>query len=174
MRSDNGAPGRKPFTGPPLAPRSEGFSGTRVLIVGDVMADCYVLGDVHRISQEAAVPVVTLRQQRGGAGGAANVAMDVAGLRGTAILAGVVGNDSPAQRLIGILHDHGILTDGLVVGASRPPTCKTRIMSGNHQIVRLDEEVTNELKPSQAEEFLDRIMRILNTRPDVVILSDYA
>jgi D-beta-D-heptose 7-phosphate kinase / D-beta-D-heptose 1-phosphate adenosyltransferase len=174
MRPYNGSSGQKPPVGSPLPPRPEGFSGTRVLIVGDVMADCYVLGDVHRISQEAPVPVVALRQQRWGAGGAANVAMNVAGLRGTAIVAGVVGNDSPGQRLTGILHDHGILTDGLVVDASRPTTCKTRIMSGNHQIVRLDEEVTSELEGPQAEEFLDRIMRILNTRPDAVILSDYA
>jgi D-beta-D-heptose 7-phosphate kinase / D-beta-D-heptose 1-phosphate adenosyltransferase len=174
MQSDNGASGQKLSAGPSLPPRPEGFRGTSVLIVGDVMVDCYVVGDVHRISQEAPVPVVALRQQRWGAGGAANVATNVAGLRGTAIVAGVVGNDSPGQRLTGILHDHGIHTDGLVIDASRPTTCKTRIMSGNHQIVRLDEEVTSELERLQAEELLGRIMGILNTKPDAVILSDYA
>jgi D-beta-D-heptose 7-phosphate kinase / D-beta-D-heptose 1-phosphate adenosyltransferase len=174
MRSDNGISGLEPAMGSLLPARPEGFSGTRVLIVGDVMVDCYVLGDVHRISQEAPVPVVALRQQRWAAGGAANVAMNVAGLRGSAIVAGVVGNDSAGQRLASILQDNAIRTDGLVIDAHRPTTCKTRVMSGNHQIVRLDEEVTSELERPQAQDLLERVMGILDTGPDAVILSDYA
>jgi D-beta-D-heptose 7-phosphate kinase / D-beta-D-heptose 1-phosphate adenosyltransferase len=154
--------------------RPNGFHGTTVLIVGDLMADCYVSGDVHRISQEAPVPVLAVHQRRWTAGGAANVAMNVAGLRGTAILAGVAGDDAAGRRLTGILHDHTIRTDGIVLDPDRPTTCKTRVMSGNHQIVRLDEEVTTELDSRQEDEFLKRILRILEERPDAVVLSDYA
>jgi D-beta-D-heptose 7-phosphate kinase / D-beta-D-heptose 1-phosphate adenosyltransferase len=156
------------------ASRGDGFRGATVLIVGDLMADCYVSGDVHRISQEAPVPVLAVRQRRWAAGGAANVAMNVAGLRGTAIVAGVAGNDPAGQRLTAILNDHAIRTDGIVIDPHRPTTCKTRVMSGNHQIVRLDEEVTTELDPPQETELLEHIGRILDDRPNAVVISDYA
>lgn len=174
MHSNNHTSAQEPFWESPLRPRPEGFRGTTVLVVGDLMADCYVLGDVHRISQEAPVPVVALRQQRWGAGGAANVAMNVAGLHASPIVAGVVGDDSAGRRLTGILKDKAIRTDGLIIDPHRPTTCKTRVMSGNHQIVRLDEEVTSDLERPQSDELLDRIMGILDTKPDAVILSDYA
>jgi D-beta-D-heptose 7-phosphate kinase / D-beta-D-heptose 1-phosphate adenosyltransferase len=154
--------------------RGNGFSGTTVLIVGDLMADCYVSGDVHRISQEAPVPVVAIRQHRWAAGGAANVAMNVAGLHGTAIVAGVAGDDSAGRRLTGILNDHAIRTDGIVIDRNRPTTCKTRVMSGSHQIVRMDEEVTTDLDPPQEAQLLERIGRILDERPNAVVISDYA
>jgi D-beta-D-heptose 7-phosphate kinase / D-beta-D-heptose 1-phosphate adenosyltransferase len=157
-----------------MSSRPDGFRGTTVLIVGDLMADCYVSGDVHRISQEAPVPVVAVRQHRWAAGGAANVAMNVAGLHGTAFVAGVAGNDSAGRRLTAILNDHAIRTDGIVIHPHRPTTCKTRVMSGNHQIVRLDEEVTTDLDPHHETELLARLVRILGERPDAVVLSDYA
>jgi D-beta-D-heptose 7-phosphate kinase / D-beta-D-heptose 1-phosphate adenosyltransferase len=157
-----------------MSSRPDGFRGTTVLIVGDLMADCYVSGDVHRISQEAPVPVVAVRQHRWAAGGAANVAMNVAGLHGTAIVAGVAGNDSACRRLTAILNDHAIRTDGVVIDPHRPTTCKTRVMSGTHQIVRLDEEVTTDLDPRPEAELLARIVAILDERPDAVVLSDYA
>lgn len=151
-----------------------GFRGTTVLIIGDLMADCYVSGEVHRISQEAPVPVVAVRQHRWAPGGAANVAMNVAGLRGTAIVAGVAGDDLAGRRVISILQGHAIRTDGILIDPDRPTTCKTRVMSGNHQIARLDEEVTTELGPHHEKELLERILRILEERPDAVVLSDYA
>ncbi len=154
--------------------RPNGFHGTTVLIVGDLMADCYVSGDVHRISQEAPVPVLAVRQRRWAAGGAANVAMNVAGLRGTAILAGVAGDDSAGRRLAGLLKEQAIRTDGIAFDPDRPTTCKTRVMSGNHQIVRLDEEVTADLDSRQENELLERILLILEEPPHAVVLSDYA
>jgi D-beta-D-heptose 7-phosphate kinase/D-beta-D-heptose 1-phosphate adenosyltransferase len=154
--------------------RPNGFSGTTVLIVGDLMADCYVSGDVHRISQEAPVPVLAVRRHRWAAGGAANVAMNVAGLHGTAIVAGLAGNDSAGRRLTAILNDHAIRTDGIVIDPDRPTTCKTRVMSGNHQIVRLDEEITTDLDRRQEADLLARIVGILDERPAAVVLSDYA
>jgi D-beta-D-heptose 7-phosphate kinase/D-beta-D-heptose 1-phosphate adenosyltransferase len=174
MRPDRTTPTLHAARGGQLPARPGGFSGARVLVVGDIMMDCYALGDVHRISPEAPVPVVALRERRWNVGGAANVAMNVAGLLGSAIVAGVVGDDSAGQRLAGDLRSAGIDTAGLVVDASRPTTCKTRVMSGSHQIVRLDEEVTNELDQTCAKELLKRIVSILDTVPDAVVLSDYA
>jgi D-beta-D-heptose 7-phosphate kinase/D-beta-D-heptose 1-phosphate adenosyltransferase len=174
MRPDKTTPPLHAARGGQLPARPGGFSGARVLVVGDIMMDCYALGEVHRISPEAPVPVVALRERRWNVGGAANVAMNVAGLLGSAIVAGVVGDDSAGQRLAGDLRSAGIDAAGLVVDASRPTTCKTRVMSGSHQIVRLDEEVTNELEEACARELLERIVSILDTVPDAVILSDYA
>src|ERR1039457_3275131 len=85
-----------------------GFAGTRILVVGDVMLDRYILGDVSRISPEAPVPVLALKRRHAAAGGAGNVALNIAGLNAHAVLAGVVGDDLAAQELMNILKENGI------------------------------------------------------------------
>src|SRR3954464_13842532 len=85
-----------------------GFEATRVLVVGDLMLDRYILGDVNRLSPEAPVPVLAIKGQRATAGGAANVALNVAGLNARALLAGVVGEDTPGHQLMNILTERRI------------------------------------------------------------------
>jgi rfaE bifunctional protein kinase chain/domain len=157
-----------------VLPRS-GFSDATVMVVGDLMLDRYVSGDVHRISPEAPVPVLTVHGERVAAGGAANVALNVAGLKARTHMFGVVGKDATADRLIGILSNHGIDPSGIIADESRPTTRKTRVMCGTHQIVRLDEEVTTEISGAVREQLLDGIRSAMNRHAiGAVILSDYS
>ena len=152
----------------------DGLSKTTVLVIGDLMLDRYVTGDVNRISPEAPVPVVSVASERATAGGAGNVAVNVAGLRASAVVCGVIGNDHDGETLMSVLRGKKIDVNGVVVDASRPTTCKTRVMSGSHQLVRVDKETTTDLSPEIAQQLSDRIQSLLVTKIDVVLLSDYA
>jgi D-beta-D-heptose 7-phosphate kinase/D-beta-D-heptose 1-phosphate adenosyltransferase len=152
----------------------DGFSRASVLVVGDLMLDRYILGDVTRISPEAPVPVLTVREQRTVAGGAANVALNVAGLRARVLVAGVIGNDISGERLKEVLAESDIDVEAVVTDSSRPTTCKTRIMCDNHQIVRMDEEFIEDLQSRFSELLLQKIDSVLEGQIDAVILSDYA
>lgn len=152
----------------------DGFAGTRVLVVGDLMLDRYILGDVSRISPEAPVPVLAVKRERVVAGGAGNVALNIAGLKADAILAGVVGEDSAAGRLMNILAENKIDVSGVVTESIRPTTCKTRVMCNNHQIVRMDEESSEALTTATGEQLFQKVTAILDQGCDAVILSDYA
>jgi D-beta-D-heptose 7-phosphate kinase/D-beta-D-heptose 1-phosphate adenosyltransferase len=151
-----------------------GFANARVLVVGDVMLDRYILGDVSRISPEAPVPVLAVKRRRMVAGGAGNVALNIAGLNAHAVLAAVVGADKEAEQLLDLLKENDVNASAIVVDPDRPTTCKTRVMCGNHQIVRMDEESTATLNRSTAALLLDGIASVLNEGCQAVILSDYA
>lgn len=151
-----------------------GFSQPRILVVGDLILDRYITGDVNRISPEAPVPVLTVRQERTVAGGAANVALNVAGLRGKAILAGVIGKDMAGERLLEILAARGVSNEGVVRDETRPTTCKTRVMCKNHQIVRIDNEVCDDVIQDVQARLTARVKAILDHGVDAVVISDYA
>src|SRR5262249_36539444 len=114
------------------------FPGKRVLIVGDVMLDEYVWGEVRRVSPEAPVPVVEMRQRTYVPGGAANTAANVISLNGKASLGGVVGRDHQGGKLAEILAEAGVEADGLLVDAERQTSTKTRVIAHSQQVVRLD------------------------------------
>lgn len=137
------------------------------------MLDRYISGDVTRISPEAPVPVVAVRQEHAVAGGAANVALNVAGLKAHTILAGVTGDDQAGRHLARILLQSGVDVHGLLIDSRRPTTCKTRVVSGNHQIVRLDEEVTDEISDDLSGQLFERVCCFLNDSVSGIILSDY-
>lgn len=148
------------------------FPGTSVLVVGDVMLDEYIWGEVRRVSPEAPVPVVEIRRRTYVPGGAANVASGVAGLGGTATLAGVVGDDPAAGLLRETLDETGVEA-GLAVDASRPTTTKTRIVAQSQQVVRADSEDRSPVAPAVADEVVSWVGgRIGET--DAIVLSDYA
>jgi D-beta-D-heptose 7-phosphate kinase/D-beta-D-heptose 1-phosphate adenosyltransferase len=151
-----------------------GFSQARVLVIGDLMLDRYVLGDVARISPEAPVPILTVREERTVAGGAANVAVNAANLRAKVFAAGVIGRDAPGERLRSLLLEQGIADTGIVQDISRPTTCKTRVMCNNHQIVRMDSEVCEDLAPEVCVQLYACIQGILTQGVDTVLVSDYA
>jgi D-beta-D-heptose 7-phosphate kinase/D-beta-D-heptose 1-phosphate adenosyltransferase len=145
-----------------------------VLVIGDIMLDEYIIGDVERISPEAPVPVVKEGHREWSLGGAANVAANCRHIGFNVTLIGVVGDsDSAGQKLCTLLHDHGILTEGIVKSRHRITTSKKRIMARNHQLVRIDNEETVSLRPPEYIEVKKQIDSFL--KPGVIVLiSDYA
>jgi len=147
------------------------FHRARVLIVGDVMVDEYLVGNATRISPEAPVPVVEITGRRYAAGGAANVALNAVGLGAQVRLLGLVGNDRPAELLSEMLANFRIDPKTLLA-TSRPTTSKTRIMSGQQQIVRFDVEDRSALPIGVSAELISRFGALLS-ESDLCIISDY-
>jgi D-beta-D-heptose 7-phosphate kinase / D-beta-D-heptose 1-phosphate adenosyltransferase len=148
------------------------FSHLKVLVVGDIMLDRYIHGEVDRISPEAPVPVIRHAQRYGRAGGAANVAMNLAGLGCQAFLAGFWGSDSEQAELDSILQGAEIDTVG-VVSSSLPTISKTRIVGRNQQLLRLDIESREKYPAVEAQRLLERATELVG-KVHAVILSDYA
>ncbi|HLA94599.1 MAG TPA: D-glycero-beta-D-manno-heptose-7-phosphate kinase [Pyrinomonadaceae bacterium] len=149
------------------------IASVKVLVVGDMMLDRYWWGDVTRISPEAPVPVVRLRKDTFAAGGAANVAANVAGIGASAFLVGVVGDDAEGERFVRILGDLNIRPEFILRSRLRPTTVKTRIVANNQQVVRVDQEETGPLSIDEEEKIWASITKIIE-EVDVVIVSDYA
>ena len=150
-----------------------GKSKSHALVIGDVMLDRYLIGSVGRISPEAPVPIVLLNTQNERAGGAANVAANLALLGIKTQLIGCVGNDIEAASLGKLITDIGIEND-LVTSKQRPTIAKTRIVSGHQQMMRLDQESHSAFTIDETKAVLSAIQIALKTNPAVVILSDYA
>jgi D-beta-D-heptose 7-phosphate kinase/D-beta-D-heptose 1-phosphate adenosyltransferase len=156
-----------------LEPLIDLFAGKRILVVGDLILDEYLIGEVRRISPEAPVPVVEITHRAHIPGGAANVAANIAGLGGEPVLLGVVGRDENASCLEAVLKSNHIGTDALITAFDRPTTTKTRIVSGHQQIVRIDREVKRAISGALAEEILSIFSTALKS-VDACVLSDYA
>ncbi len=148
-----------------------GFHNVRILVVGDLMLDRYIHGDVDRVSPEAPVPVLRHVQRYDRAGGAANVAMNLAGLGCPAFLAGFWGDDTERRDLAHILDTAGIDTLG-VVPSNLPTISKTRIVGRNQQLLRLDIESRDPPPAIEAQRLQDRVLELL-PKVHAVILSDY-
>ena len=149
----------------------DSLKGGRVVVVGDVMLDVFVFGQVTRISPEAPVPVVRVTQETERLGGAANVARNVKSLGGKVALIGVVGDDLAGARLGQAARDQGV-DARLVSLASRPTTVKTRIMAHHQQMVRTDREVTEPIAAAVEAKLLAQIAKVLK-KGSALIVSDY-
>jgi D-beta-D-heptose 7-phosphate kinase/D-beta-D-heptose 1-phosphate adenosyltransferase len=154
-----------------LSPLLRKITGLRILVVGDVMLDHYVWGDATRISPEAPVPVVDIARDSWTAGGAANVALNIASLGARCTLAGFIGKDDAGARLNTILHSKKIET--IPTPGEAPTILKTRVLVQHQQLCRLDREA-----PPTAYQFPAAKARPLLAKSiaacDAVILSDYA
>ena len=153
------------------------FSGKRVLVIGDMVADEYLIGRPARISREAPVLILELSEERTVPGGATNVAVNTRTLGAEVFLAGVVGDDLPGRRLRRAISDLGMHQDGLVTDLQRPTSTKTRVMAGSPQIVqqhivRIDRVDTSEVGEPSKGQILDYVQQVLPT-VDAVVLSDY-
>jgi rfaE bifunctional protein kinase chain/domain len=148
------------------------FGRVRVLVVGDVMLDEYLFGAAGRISPEAPVPVVEIKDRRYVAGGAANVAANVVSLGGQCSLVGVCGQDKPGDSLRAILDETGVGGSGLLRVPGRATTCKTRVVAGQQQIVRFDVEERAGLPEEASRELCERLEDCLGSS-DICVLSDY-
>jgi D-glycero-beta-D-manno-heptose-7-phosphate kinase len=150
------------------------FSQLQVLIVGDVMIDMYFWGKVDRISPEAPVPIVSVTKKENRMGGAANVALNIQALGATPVLCSVVGNDSGSRLFGELMEKQGLSREGILQSSNRLTTVKTRIIGNNHQMLRVDEEMEQELSRSEAEDLVAAVKGILNTRKiDVILFEDY-
>lgn len=143
----------------------------RIAVIGDAMLDVYLRGDVERISPEAPVPVVHVRDRKDALGGAANVAQNVAALGARVELVAVIGDDLAGARLMQLISGLGGDTRGLVK-TSRPTTTKTRVLARSQQLIRVDEEVVADCAGAEVEALLAAVDRAV-ADADAVILEDY-
>ena len=149
------------------------FAGRRILVVGDVMLDEYIWGDVARISPEAPVPIVAIRRRSSVPGGAGNTAVNVASLGGAVLLASVVGDDAAGGRLRDAFQQHGLALDGMLTDNQRATTSKTRIVAHHQHVVRIDDEQLTPLSLDLEDQLL-RWLDLHMSGADACILSDYA
>lgn len=161
------------MTGTSLPELLAEFPGRRVLVLGDVMLDEYIWGEVRRISPEAPVVVVEVRRRTFVPGGAANTAANVAALGGRPVLVGAVGRDHAASMLREVLAHGGTDTDGLCVDPARATTTKSRIVAHSQQVARLDVEERAPPPPGLEEALVAAVARHL-PRAEACIISDYA
>jgi rfaE bifunctional protein kinase chain/domain len=150
----------------------ERFGGTTVTVLGDLMLDEYVWGDVDRISPEAPVPVVRVRERTHVPGGAANAAAGVVALGGDARLVGVVGEDEAGRALLAQLDARGIAHEGIVASNGRATTTKTRVIAHNQQVVRTDVEELETPGLEVQERLLEAVSTALEGASALVV-SDY-
>ncbi len=149
------------------------FKNKKILVIGDVGVDEYILGAVKRISPEAPVPVLEVTEEDKRLGLAANVAQNVASLGGKAILISVIGSDTGAETLKKLLSQSNVSSEYLIVDSTRPTTRKTRIMTGHHHLVRVDHEIKKNLSAETELKILNQIEKEISG-VDCVIIEDYA
>ena len=152
----------------------EQFDSMKVLVIGDVMIDAYLWGKVDRISPEAPVPVVEVNRNESRMGGAANVALNLMSLGAEPIICSAIGEDPKGDLFLDLMEKRSFSTDGIIRSNNRSTTCKTRIISGGQQILRVDEEMTKELDV-RVEKLLSRkvVDHIETGDVDAIIFEDY-
>jgi len=150
------------------------FTGCRLMVIGDLMLDKYLSGSVERLSPEAPVPVLLRESERAVLGGAANVSANLAALGAEVVVIGVIGRDEAGSVLLDLLRAYPKLdADHLVIDPHRPTTCKIRVMSGAHQMVRIDAEARAHIAAEVEQAVVSAIENKLSSA-DVVVVSDYA
>ena len=151
----------------------DNFKNKKILVIGDVMLDRYMIGSVQRISPEAPVPVVELQKEEERLGGAANVALNIISLGAEVVLASVVGNDNYGQRIIELCLQNKIDSRTILKLDSRPTTVKTRILGNKQQLLRVDYEMKEYLNEEDENQFLNHILSSITNEFDAVIFEDY-
>ena len=151
----------------------ENFKNKKILVIGDIMLDKYIWGDVSRISPEAPVQVVNVLRETYAPGGASNVASNVSALKAKAFMVGIAGNDEAKNILLEELKKREINTDGIFIDVDKPTTQKVRIVGRSQQLLRVDyekkEHVHKDIENKMVS-FFDKIVKDV----DVIVISDYA
>ncbi len=148
------------------------FKEKKIAVIGDMMLDEYIIGDVTRISPEAPVPVVAVKKERFVLGGAANVVNNLSNLGVEVYAFGVIGDDNNGSKLCGEFDKKGVNTDFLIRLIDRPTIMKQRVLSNNQQLLRLDWEKKHPIEHNVEEMILESFLSIADTL-DAIILSDY-
>jgi rfaE bifunctional protein kinase chain/domain len=152
----------------------EDFNKLTIMIIGDVMLDSYLWGKVERISPEAPIPIVALKKRENRMGGAANVAMNIKSMGAKPVLCSVIGEDSKGINFLDLLKKEKIPTYGILQSSGRITTTKFRIFGNSTQMLRVDEEVEDDLSEKDRTNLLGKIENILSKEKiDGIIFQDY-
>ncbi|MCW3070954.1 MAG: ADP-heptose synthase, bifunctional sugar kinase/adenylyltransferase [Bacteroidetes bacterium] len=150
------------------------FNKLNVLIIGDVMIDAYMWGNVNRISPEAPVPVVAVSKRENRLGGAANVALNIQAMGANPVLCSLVGNDEGGKLFSSLLKKQKLSAEGILKSKSRITTIKTRVLGGSHQMIRVDEEDDAPVNEKETAALFAEIKKIISGKKiDVIIFEDY-
>ncbi|MGQ0828070.1 MAG: bifunctional heptose 7-phosphate kinase/heptose 1-phosphate adenyltransferase [Bacteroidota bacterium] len=150
------------------------FNKLNVLIIGDVMIDSYMWGNVSRISPEAPVPIVAVNKKENRLGGAANVALNIQAMGAKPILCSVIGDDDGSRLFLDLLSRQKLSAKGIIKSKNRITTVKTRVIGSNHQMLRVDEEIETSIDTKEAEALAERIKKLISSeKVDVIIFEDY-
>ncbi len=161
------------LTAEQLRELSKAWQGKKVLVVGDLMLDEYLIGTAERISPEAPVPIILCEKRTYGAGGAANTAMNLLTLGAQVTVCGIVGDDWAGEKLRSLLTEQGLDITGVLIDPTRPTTLKTRIVAQSQQVARVDLESRKALNGS-LEASLRGVAKELGREREAVVVSDYA
>lgn len=150
------------------------FDDLNILIIGDIILDHYLMGEVHRISPEAPVPVVLHESETYRLGGAANVALNVKCMGAKPYLVSFVGEDHHGSRFIDLLEESEIDQSYIKTLASRKTTCKTRVLARNQQLLRYDYESSNWLNEQEEEKLIELVRKAITENSiDAIVFQDY-
>jgi rfaE bifunctional protein kinase chain/domain len=148
------------------------FNGKNIAVIGDMMLDCYLWGEVRRISPEAPVPVIEIANEFYRFGGAANVALNISKLNGNPIPIGIIGDDNDGRIFSSLLNEMNINDEGIIIDKTRPTTAKTRVIAHDQHVVRIDKESKEYLGTKINDKLYDYLSDIINN-VDGIILQDY-
>ena len=150
------------------------FKKGKVLVIGDLMLDEFLFGKIERISPEAPVPVIKIKngEKKLSLGGAANVAYNIKTLGGKVFLAGVIGDDLQGKDFLKLMQNCALDTSGIIIENKRPTTHKLRAIAHSQQVIRLDRETNEEISPSSNKKITDYIKKCIH-KVDCVVISDY-
>lgn len=148
------------------------FAGKKILVLGDLMLDRYLTGQVSRLSPEAPVPIVEIEQEYSRLGGAANVGNNILALGGIPYLVGLIGRDNSGKELMNLMMEQGFPTQGIIEVADRPTTVKTRVIAHTQHVVRTDREVKDEIDSGIARR-VTSIISDLIPEIDAILIEDY-
>ena len=152
----------------------EGFNKLNVLVIGDVMIDAYMWGEVSRISPEAPVPILSKTTHESRLGGAGNVALNIQSLGANPILCAVIGKDSKSELFLDLLKDNHLDASGIILSSDRVTTVKTRIISQNQHMLRLDEEDSSPINEDLTIQLQMLVGKLIKERKiDAIIFEDY-
>lgn len=150
------------------------FNNLNVLIIGDVMIDSYMWGKVNRISPEAPVPIIAVQKKEKRLGGAANVALNIQAMGANPILCSVIGIDYEGQAFLDLLKKQKLSQKGILKSRDRITTEKTRVIGNNHQLLRIDEEIEEDITASETQQLITLISYIIqHDKIDVILFEDY-
>ena len=145
-----------------------------VIVIGDVMIDAYLWGNVNRISPEAPVPIVSVTKRENRLGGAANVALNLKSLGANPIICSVIGEDEGGELYFDLMNNNQLSTVGLVQSKTRKTTKKTRVISNGQQLLRVDDEISYSLIPEIEEQLINQIQQIIEDKTiSAIIFEDY-
>ncbi|MBN2166392.1 MAG: hypothetical protein JW717_08965 [Marinilabiliaceae bacterium] len=150
------------------------FNKKKIIIIGDVMIDAYLWGEVNRISPEAPVPIISKTTHENRLGGAANVALNIKSLSATPVLCTIIGNDSQGDLYLQLMNALNLPVNGILKVNNRITTTKTRVISQNHHLLRVDEEDDTSITSEQEDLLFNNIKEIVtNEQIDAIIFEDY-